>query len=70
MKRPQSYNDLEVYLVAKKLAVDVHAITILHLPKFEMYEEGRQIRRSSKSVVANIVEGFGRTRYRTNLYNF
>jgi len=28
----------------------------LKLPKFEMYEEGRQIRKSSKSVKDNIVE--------------
>ena len=28
-----------------------------------MYEEGSQIRRSSKSVRSNIVEGYGRRRY-------
>jgi four helix bundle protein len=35
-------------------------MTLNGLPKFEMYEEGSQIRRSSKSIGANIVEGFGR----------
>jgi four helix bundle protein len=35
----------------------------LTLPKFEIYEEGSQIRRSSKSVTSMIVEGYGRRRY-------
>jgi four helix bundle protein len=30
----------------------------LNLPKFELYEEGSQIRRSAKSIPANIVEGY------------
>ncbi len=35
----------------------------LELPKFELYEVGSQIRRSSKSVKSNIVEGYGRKKY-------
>ncbi|KKO19361.1 MAG: hypothetical protein B6D35_15455 [Candidatus Brocadia sp. UTAMX2] len=61
---PQSYKDLEIYLLAKDLAVKVHKMTLEDLPKFEMYEEGSQIRRSSKSIVSNIAEGFGRRRYK------
>jgi len=38
--------------------------------KFEMYEEGRQIRKSAKSVAANIVEGFGRRRYKGEFIQF
>ena len=38
-------------------------MTLTELPKYEMYEEGSQIRRSSKSVRSNIVEGYGRRRY-------
>jgi len=40
------------------------------LPKFEMYEEGSQIRRSAKSVAANIVEGYGRRRYKQEFIRF
>jgi len=40
------------------------------LPKFETYEEGAQIRRSIKSVKANIVEGYGRRRYRRDFLRF
>jgi hypothetical protein len=59
----QSYKDLEIYKKAHKLAVEIHKMS-LELPKFEMFEEGGQIRRSSKSVKSNIVEGFGRRRYK------
>ena len=38
-------------------------MTLQDLPKFELYEEGSQIRRSSKSIAATIVEGFGRKQY-------
>ena len=33
------------------------------LPRFEFYETGSQIRRSSKSVKSNIVEGYGRRKH-------
>jgi len=35
-----------------------------------MYEEGSQIRRSMKSVRSNIVEGYGRRRYRNDYIRF
>ena len=35
-----------------------------------MYEEGSQIRKSSKAVSVNIVEGFGRRRYRQDYIKF
>ena len=66
----QSYEDLEIYQLAKKLAIEVHKMTLDELPKFEMYEEGSQIRRSSKSVGANIVEGFGRKKYKGEYVQF
>ena len=68
--RPQSYKDLEVYSLGKALAVKVHKLTIEELPKFEIYEEGSQIRRSSKSIVANLVEGFGRRKYLNEFIRF
>ena len=70
MRKPQSYEDTEIYGIAKELAREVHRMTLVELPKFEMYEEGSQIRRSSKSIVANIVEGFGRRRYKNEFIQF
>jgi four helix bundle protein len=68
--KAQSYKDLDVFRLAKDLAVRTHKITLNGLPKIEMYEEGSQIRRSSKSIVANIVEGFGRRRYKNEFIQF
>ncbi len=65
----QSYKDLEIYQLANEIALDIHKIT-MKLPKFEIFEEGSQIRRSSKAVSANIVEGFGRRRYRQDYIKF
>ena len=45
-------------------------MTLDELPKFEMYEEGSQIRRSSKSIGSNIVEGFGRKIYKGEFTQF
>jgi four helix bundle protein len=38
----------------------------LTLPRFEVYEEGSQMRRSSKAVAIAIVEGYGRRRYKND----
>jgi four helix bundle protein len=65
----QSYNDLDIYKMARKLAIEIHKMS-LELPKFEMYEEGSQIRRSSKSIKSNIVEGFGRRRYKQEFIKY
>ena len=59
-----SYRNLEVWHLAQDLSMDIHKMTLEKLPKFEMYEEGSQIRRSSKSVRSNIVEGYGRRSYK------
>ncbi len=45
-------------------------MTLNKLPKFELYEEGSQIRRSIKSVKSNIVEGYGRRRYKQEFIRF
>lgn len=57
--------DLNVYNKLSDLAIEVHKIS-LTFPKFEMYELGSQIRRSSNSAPANVAEGFGNKH--TNIY--
>jgi len=52
-----SYNKLEIWQIARELVIDIHKMTLRKLPKFEMFEEGGQIRRSIKSVKSTIVEG-------------
>jgi four helix bundle protein len=63
------YRDLEVYKLAKELAIKIHKVT-LSLPKIETYEEGSQIRRSSKSIASAIVEGYGRSRYKAEYIKY
>lgn len=58
-----SYKKLEIWERAKNVSIAIHKMTLSDLPKFEMYEEGSQIRRSSKSTRTNIVEGYGRRKY-------
>lgn len=65
-----SYEDLALYKLAKQMAVELHMVTLNELPKFEMYEQGSQIHRSSKSIVANTVEGYGRRRYKNDYIKF
>ena len=45
-------------------------MTLTKLPKYEMFEEGSQIRKSSKSVRSTIVEGYGRRRYKQEFIRF
>ena len=61
-----NYQDLEIWKIADELCVEVHKMKLNDLPKFEMYEEGSQIRRSSKSIRSNIVEGYGRRNYKSD----
>jgi len=65
-----SYRDLEIWKLARETAIAVHRMTLDNLPKFEMYEEGSQIRRSAKSISANIAEGYGRRRYKQEFIRF
>jgi four helix bundle protein len=65
-----SYRNLEVWQLARELTMGIHRMTIRELPKFELYEEGSQIRRSMKSVRSNIVEGYGRRRYKQDYLRF
>jgi len=63
------HQQLRVYQLAHLLSVKIHAMT-LTLPKFEMYEEGSQIRRSSKRVAASIVEGHALRKYKAEYVNY
>ncbi len=64
-----SYRDLDIYKLSMELFYESHAIS-LQLPKYELYELGSQLRRSSDSVVSNIVEGYGRKRYKAEFIRF
>jgi four helix bundle protein len=62
MKLILSHKDLEVYKLAYRLAMDIFEIT-KSFPKDERYSLVDQIRRSSRSVPANIAEAYRKRRY-------
>jgi four helix bundle protein len=57
MPQIRSYEDLIVYQRLLLLVFEVHEIS-LTFPKFELYELGSQVRRSSNSAPANLAEGW------------
>ena len=57
----RSFEDLDVYRRAYAIALELHKLS-LKFPKIEQYALADQIRRASKSVCANIAEGFARQR--------
>jgi four helix bundle protein len=65
----KSYKDLEIYRISYELAVKVHKFS-MNLPKYELFEEGGQVRRSSKGVTSCIVEGYGRRKYKAEFIKF
>ena len=65
----KSYKDLDIYTIGMELFYKTHTLS-LQLPKYELYELGSQLRRSSDSVVINIVEGYGRRRYKNDFIKF
>lgn len=65
-----NYRNLEVWKLARELVIAIHEMTLRNLPKFEMFEEGSQIRCAIKSVKSNIVEGYGRRRYKQEFVRF
>jgi len=64
-----SYKELDIYKLAYELSIKVHKAS-LKLPQFELYEQGSQIRRSTKSIKDNIAEGYGRRRYKPEFIRY
>lgn len=58
----QGHRDLKVYQLAYDLAMEIFRLS-KRFPREEIYSLTDQIRRSSRSVAANIAEGFRKRRY-------
>ena len=58
-KRVVSFEDLEVFQRAYRLSLEIHRAS-LAFPVAEQRALADQIRRASKSICANIAEGYGR----------
>ena len=64
-----SFRGLEIYKDAYRLSIKIHKAS-LQLPNFELYEQGSQIRRSSKGIKDAIVEGYGRRKYKADFIKY
>jgi four helix bundle protein len=62
MRNAQGFRDLKVYQLAFKLAMEIYQES-KSFPKEERYSLTDQIRRASRSVAANIGEGYRKKRY-------
>ena len=62
MAKIRSHRDLEVYQLAFEAAMEIFEVT-KGFPREEVYSLTDQIRRSSRSVCANIAEAWRRRRY-------
>ncbi len=63
----QSFETLKVWQKSHQLVLDIHRKLLPLFPQSEKYGLADQIRRSSKSVGANIAEGSGRFYYMDNV---
>ena len=59
MERLRGFEDLDVFRRAYRVSLEVHRRS-LEFPRIEQWALADQIRRASKSICANLVEGFGR----------
>jgi four helix bundle protein len=62
MNTYKGFRDLDCYKYGRELRQSIAKI-ILQFPKDERYELTSQIKRSSRSVTANIAEGYGKYTY-------
>ena len=53
------FEDLEVFRRAYRVSLEVHRAS-LEFPRIEQFALADQVRRASKSICANVAEGFGR----------
>ena len=64
---PDGFEALQVWQTAHALRILIHRQVVPQLPKNEQWDLTVQIRRASKSIGANIAEGYGRFYYQDNV---
>jgi four helix bundle protein len=65
MKDYNSFEELDVWKLSRDFRKDISKLS-KKFPKSEQYELTKQIKRSSRSVTANIAEGHGRYGFKDN----
>ena len=59
MRTIEKFEDLNVFQKSYKQSLEIHKLS-LKMPSIEQHALADQIRRASKSICANIAEGFGK----------
>jgi four helix bundle protein len=67
MARLDHYYDLPVYKTCRQFRKIVSEVAMKHFPKKEEYLLKSQVLNSSRSITANIAEGFGRFHHQENV---
>src|SRR4030095_8153038 len=65
-KRVVSFEDLEVFQRADRASLEIHQAS-LRMPTIEQRVLADQLRRASKSICANIAEGYGRQKVKSGV---
>ena len=68
MEHANSFRDLEVYKLSRRLAKEIFEVS-KGFPKDEMYSLTDQLRRSSRSVGAQLAEAWGKRKYKKHFVN-
>jgi len=63
----QGFTDLDVYKTCRKFRIQISEWIKLYFPNDEKYQLKSQILNSSRSITANIAEGYGRYYYQDNV---
>jgi four helix bundle protein len=63
----KNFTDLEIYKECRQLRINISILVKIKFPIDEKYKLSDQILRSSRSVNANIAEGFGRYYFKENI---
>lgn len=66
LNKMKSFEELEVWKSARDIRIEISKL-VKSFPDFEKYRLNDQIVRSSRSVSANIAEGYGRYHYQENI---
>ena len=65
---PTGFRDMRVYQQAFAVSLNVHKAS-LEFPKIEQYALASQMRRASKSICANLAEGYGKQSHSVPEFN-
>jgi four helix bundle protein len=63
----QGFTDLDVYKVCRRFRKQISEWVKMYFPKSEQYQLTQQILNASRSITANIAEGYGRYYYQDNI---